>query len=290
MELGIAATVKQHPMAVGAAALGGLALLYILMSSGGGGQSSNAAALQSIAAANAQQQQLAAQVGAQNAQLSAQSYSQQLSAQVQNSQTQAAAQAQNYQTSAALIAALAGNQTSAAQINAQLSAYGIEAGVANNQTNAALMAAENTNSTNLQAYNAQVAYANNLAAIQGQLTSQGITAQTQLASQANQNAFNINNQIVGMVGQAGLNHGTASLEQQLTAILSGVMNQPAIGVATENTAAIQAQANAAQTASIWNAISNIGSAAVSGGMSALFGSKTPTTPTYTYPTSNAVYV
>jgi hypothetical protein len=288
MALDISATIKKHPYAIGGLSLAGLIVLYVLLRSSGGTvqQSSDAQSLQTIAAANAQQSQLAAQVSAQQAQLSSQNYQTNLAATVQNNQTLAAQQSQQYQTDAALIAALASNQTSQQTTAANLKAYDLqtqlaeqgnmlEAGVMNNTTNANLTAAENTNATNLAAYNSQVGYATTLAKIQGALTSLGITtsATTQqqanqeqytYATTANQNQFDLNNQIVGLVGQAGLNHGTASLESSLTGILAGVENQPAIGVAAVNAGANETAANDSMWSNITNAIAKVGTTVASG--------------------------
>ncbi len=229
---------------------------------------------------DAQTRQLGIQSDAQNAQMSMQ-----LNA--QNAANNLAAQIQQHQ----MDTQLAGLQT---QTQAQMFGASLEQQTYVHQMDTQLAATEDTNAANLAAYNAQFAYQTNLANLQGaltskqidsttQLTSQGIWAQLQAifgqqatdqqgqqlqynyASQLSQNQYNLNNQIVGMVGQAGLNHGTASLENSLTSILAGVMNQPAIGVAAQQTSQVQAESTASMWSNITNAIAGVANT-VAGGL------------------------
>jgi len=181
-----------------------------------------------------------------------------------------------------------------AQTNEMLSQSLLENQTYQHQMDTNLAVTENTNQTNLDAYNAQVAYQTNLANLQGSLTQQQIQSTTDLTSQGiwaqlqailgqqttdqqgqqlqynyattvTNNQNNVNNQILNMVNAAGLNHGTQSLENSLTAILSGVMNQPQIGVAAEGSAASQAQSTASMWSNITNAIAGVANT-VAGGL------------------------
>jgi hypothetical protein len=240
------------------------------------GMQVNLQAQQNYLTADTADRGIAAQLAAMGIQFNSQDLANQLSAQVTQHQ-------QDTQ--------LSGLQ---AQIQEMYSQSLLENQTYQHQMDTSLAATENTNASNLAAYNSQVAYQTNLANLQGDLTkqqiqsttdltSQGIWAQLQAilgqqttdqqgqqlqynyASTVAQNQYNLNNQIVGMVGQAGLNHGTQSLENSLTAILSGVMNQPQIGVAAESSAASQAQSTASMWSNITSAIASA-AASIGGGL------------------------
>jgi hypothetical protein len=245
------AEMKAHPYTTGAIGLVGVFVLYELMKGGSSGASQTGNQAQAAAQLAAQQQamslqeqqlQQAGSLQAQqtNAQLQA-SYA---SAQAANNQNIASVQAQYNQTDAALIAALATNQT-------QQQGQAIQGTVLNNQLSAELAATENNNATNLAAYSGTLGYQTGIAQLQAALTGQSITAQTQLASQQLQNNYNLSNQTLNMVGQAGLNHGTSSLEQQLAAITTAALGQQNVGIAAEQAAAsvgaAQAQYNPTNT-------------------------------------------
>lgn len=227
---------KAHPYATGAIGLVGLLVLYMLMKGGGGSsQATNTAAVAAQQAAQQQALQLQEQQLQQAGSLQAQQTNAQLSAayasaQASNNQTIGQVQAQYNSTDAALIAALATNQT-------QSQANAIQGNVLNNQLTAELASQENTNATNLAAYQGTLNYQTGIAGLQAGLTSQSIGAQTQLASQQLQNNYSLSNQVLNMVGSAGLNHGTSSLEQQLAAITTAALGQSGVGVAAEQAAA-----------------------------------------------------
>jgi hypothetical protein len=240
------------------------------------GMQVNLQAQQNYLTADTADRGIAAQLAAMGIQADSQDLANQLSAQVTQHQ-------QDTQ--------LAGLQ---AQTNEMLQQSTLENQTYQYQMATNLAATENTNQTNLDAYNSQVAYQTNLANLQGSLTQQQIKSTTDLTSQGiwaqlqailgqqttdqqgqqlqynyattvanNQNS--VNNQVLNMVNAAGLNHGTQSLENSLTAILSGVLNQPQIGVAAEGSAASQTQSTASMWSNITNSIAGLAST-VAGGL------------------------
>jgi hypothetical protein len=221
------ADLKKHKIAVGITAIVGLFVLYLLMKSGSSSSASASSPLSTIAAADAQEAQIEAASQAAADQNSAQIQTAQLSANAANNQTIGQVEASYNQTDASLIAALAENQT-------QQQANSETASVNNNEINASLQSVENTNQTNLEGLESTNSYAENLAQLQASLYSQGITASSNLAEDQLNDTTSLSNQVIGLVGQAGLNHGTNSLEENLTAILSEALNQPSVGISAEN--------------------------------------------------------
>lgn len=160
------AYIKEHPITVAVIAVVGV-IAVLLLSRGGGASASPAS---SVAAATLQEQQIQAGVAVQNAQVGAQQQATQLAAQVQNNNTNAALSAQNTQVEASLIAALAGNQTTAQSnvlsANVLNNQYSLEAGVLNHQTDAAVDVANTQANLAEYAYNQASQLQNeNLAAI-----------------------------------------------------------------------------------------------------------------------------
>ncbi len=234
------------------------------------GMQVNLQAQQNYLTADTADRGIAAQLAAMGIQADSQDLANQLSAQVTQHQQDTQLAGLQAQTNEMLQQSTLENQTYQYQMATQLAAT------------------ENTNQTNLDAYNSQVAYQTNLADLQGALTQQQIASTTTLTSQGiwsqlqailgqqttdqqgqqlqynyattvanNQN--NVNNQVLNMVNAAGLNHGTQSLENSLTAILSGVLNQPQIGVAAESATASSDASTASMWSNITNAIAGLGS-------------------------------
>jgi hypothetical protein len=221
--MGIKSLMK-HKYTIGAVGVVGLFVLYLLVKArGAGGASSGDGGLAALAA---QQQQLSTAANIQESQIGQQSEAAQLAAAVANNQTLAQANQANHAVDASLIASLASDK------------YG--SSVINNQTAAQL----------------------EVARLQAGLTSQGLTESSALYGETLDHQYNLNKEIVGEVGKAGLNHGTSSLENSLTAILSEVENQPSVGVAAENTNAVGAAAGASEFGSLVTAIGNLGSSAL----------------------------
>lgn len=251
---------KQHPYATGAIGLVGLLALYMLMRGSGTQQTASTTAAQ--LAAQQQQLSLQEQQLQQSGQLQAQQTNAQLAAsyanaQAANNQNIASVQAQYNSTDAALIAALANSQT-------QQQYNSIQGQVATNQLTAELASSENTNATNLAAYQGTLGYQNNIANLQAALTSQTIGSETQLTSQQLQNNYNLSNQVLNYVGQAGLNHGTSSLETQLAAITSAALGQSNVGVAAESAASNigVAQATYNPTNTLISTLGKVGTTAI----------------------------
>jgi hypothetical protein len=250
--------IRTHKALAIVAGLGLLFLLYILLR----GQSSGAAQTpQSQALAyTSQEQQLAAAQDTQSAQLQAQTNAQQLSAQVQDNQVNASLSAQNESTDASLVAALAQNQTQAQaySLSAEVTnnQNSLEAGVDNNQINAEYDALVNTNQTDLSAYDTEY---ND----QAGLTSQALSESSALEGESLSDSYNINNSIVDTVEAAGLNHGTSSLENSLTAILGEVEGNTGIGEAAENANAVGSAAGASEFNNLVSQIGSFGKTAVS---------------------------
>jgi hypothetical protein len=241
---GLKETLMKHKFAVGGVALVGLFVLYELLSSSGGSSASSPAS--AALGYSLQEQQLQAQSDAQANQVSAQLQAANLSAQAANNQTIGAVDENNANVDASLIAALAQNQTSA-QANTlaaqtQQQQNSLEAETNNNYINSQLQATENTNATNLSAYENANGLQQFLGNLQYQLNSQYLTGQNNLASEQLQNQYNLEQSAQQAVNAAGLNHGTNSLEEQLTAIESEILGESNVGVAAE-------QANEAGTVS-----------------------------------------
>lgn len=263
----------------------------------------DAALIAALASNQTQQQATQAQLAATAMQVNLQGQQNYLTANTVNQQTAAQLAAYGIQTDAQThandtAAAISMNQTNqnAAMFKSQIDAQNLQSTLENqaymHQMDTTLQATEDTNAANLSAYQSGIGYQSLLAQLQAVLTGQGIDAQKDVllqqgttqqqmqqyqydyAKMLSQNQYNINNQIVQMVGQAGLNHGTASLENSLTAILSGVMNQPVIGVAAEQTSQVQASASASMWSNIANSIANLGSTIAAG---AFGGFKVPAT-------------
>lgn len=257
---------KAHPYATGGILLVGIIALYMLMSSGQQSGSASAATQAAQDAASQQQmqleeQQLNASSAAQQAQIGAQVQATQIAANAQNNQTVGQVEAQYNSNDASLIAALAGGEVSGQQ-NA------LEAGVdnnyittqgtvANNTLQAELAATEDTNSTNLSAYSDTMNYQNALASLQAGLIGQQIQSNTTLGTTALNNQYNLANTTLGIVQQAGLNHGTESLEDQLAAITESALGQSNVGVAAEQAAGAEGVA-AEQNNPLNTLISNLG--------------------------------
>lgn len=254
----------------------------------------DASLIAALASNQTQQQATQAQLAATAMQVNLQGQQNYLTADTVNQQTAAQLAAYGIQTDAQThandtAAAISMNQTNqnAAMFNAQIDSQNLQSTLENqayiHQMDTTLQATEDTNAANLSAYQSGINYQSLIAQLQAVLTGQGIDAQKDVllqqgttqqqmqqlqynyATQLAQNQYNINNQVVGMVGQAGLNHGTASLENSLTAILSGVLNQPQIGVAAEQSSQVASAASASMWSNIANAVASVGST-IAGGL------------------------
>jgi hypothetical protein len=240
----------------------------------------------SIAQANsaAQVQTNAQQVQLQQAQLEAQVANGQTAASIQNNNVSTAAtlaatlaqiQAQTQQNSDSLTAqtvqnrdmltaqtAQQANQLTYAQNIQQMQddvlSSQINAGVAENANNNATALASTISSNDLQSLIAKLSAstATTIAGYQAQVASQGVDAATQVQLAALGQQYNLSKQTLDMVQQAGLNHGTASLENALVATIGTALGYPQVGVAGVQGATQASVASSASTASIVNSIAS----------------------------------
>lgn len=277
--------IKDHPYATGGVVIvGGVVVFYLLSSSSSSGQASTQAAAQPdmsaayAAAAQEAQTNAAAQVqtNAQTVQLQ----QAQLEADVANTQTAASLQSNNVNTAATLAATLAQIQAQTQQnqdsLNAQLTEnadtlsaqtvqqgneltyasniQGMQDAVLESQINAGVVENANNNATALAGTDATLDYQTTLAQLQAGVASQGVTAAETVQEQQQQNSYNLSQQTLNIVQQAGLNHGTESLENDLTGTIGLALGTaaPATAAVTGNSQA--AVASSAATASIINSI------------------------------------
>lgn len=252
--------VKQHKVAFGLLGVAAFVLFILLLRGGGSKQAADP--VSQILGYNEQQNELNAQVSLQQQQIGAQQDAVDQQANAQNVATQAAAGAQNEQTDAALIANLYDTQSGAQVSTAQI---GAEESVENTSTNAQLAALENTNSTQLSALNSQYNSQDYQAQLTAQLYGQGLTDQTGLQEdqitaqeQALQDQYGENTTILNEVGEAGLNHGTSSLENSLAAIIAEVEGEGSTASSFANANATGAAANASETNSFYSFLSSLG--------------------------------
>ena len=260
--------IKDHPYMTGGIALIAFILFYVLTKGGSSpAQSGSDAVANNALSASLQEQQIQAQSNAANSQVAASEYQTQAEAQVAEQQASAQVSAQNESTDAALVAALAQNQTTAAantdEENIQDSTLSTELAATTNTNNDELASVENTNTTNLSAYNDNLTAQTTLAQLQAGLYGSALTDQTQLQEIGMNDQQGIDSSIVSEVGAAGLNHGTASLENSLTGILGEVTGNTGIGVAAENANFGAAAAQENSTSSILNSIGSLGKTVVS---------------------------
>jgi hypothetical protein len=262
----IGAWVKEHPLTTGAVVIGGLVLLLVLSKSGSSGGSNVAA---SEINADSQLAQVNAASQAQTQQTQAQLAAVQAQAQVASNQANAAVSAQNTQTAAQLILGLqtTNNQTNTTDtanelqagiegqtLDVQAQSNTLQAGVANNEIQASVNENTNNNATALAGLNAQIGGTEDIANLQAGLQSTALADTTTLQQQLINNQYLTNNTILQDVGAAGLNHGTASLENDLTAIIAGVEGQPGIGQTAAASSGTAAAASASSTAAIFSSL------------------------------------
>jgi len=277
--------IKKHPYATGAIVIvGGVAVFYLMSS----GQSSGAATgstagtddTAAIANADAQLAQVQAAAAVQTNAQQVTMQQNQLEADVANNQTEASLQANNVNTAATLAATLAQIQASTQQnqdsLNAQLaenadtlSAQTVQQGneltyasniqsmqdaVLEDQINSGVIENANNNATALAGTEATIDYQTTLAGYQAAVASQGVTAAETVQQQQLSNQYSLSQQTLDMVQQAGLNHGTESLENDLTGVIGEALGQPGTATAAVSGNSQAAAASSAATASIINSI------------------------------------
>jgi hypothetical protein len=236
---------KKHPAMSAIIALIGFIAFYLLLR---GKSSSAQTPAGNLAALTLQEQQLQAGVGLQNAQLQAQVQANQGAQQLQQNYIDAGVTTQNEQTDAALIAALAQNQTNAktAQLSADVlnNQNSLEADVSNNQTNAELQVALG-----------QIGAQTNLVNQQATLYGQEVTAAQVLATQQQNNSFQLSSAALANLGKVG---GS----QNRVAIIGAALNQPQTAVAAEYGQTASSISGDSLLASVANTIANFGKTVV----------------------------
>lgn len=231
---------SKHKAAFIGVAIAGVFVLVLLSKRGG-----NTSPASSLIGAQLTQNQLDAQVAVANQQANAQNYASQIQANATAEQYKAAEDASNTQTYAALISSLASTQAENhyTDVSGQVATtqIGAQQHMFDTEYNTSLSALEDTNATS-----------EHIAQLEQQLASQQITARS-----------NENKTILDAVNKAGLNHGTTSLEENLTGIIGEVLGQPQVAVAGESASAYTQAAHDAETASIFGSITNGISSAIS---------------------------
>lgn len=259
------AMIKDHPYATGGVVIvGGLVVFYLLSSSqtaSGGSTGSAGTSSSDYGAALAADSQLAQTNAAAQVQTNAQQVAlqqQQLQAQVANNQTAAALQTTNTQTAAQLAATLAQIQGSTTQsANQYAYAENIQAmqdQVLMSQINSGVLENANNNATTLAGLYSTNDLQGHIAELQAGVANTGVQAAEAVQMQQLQQQFDLSHQTLDIVQQAGLNHGTQSLEASLVGTVGTALGYPQVGVAGVQAGSQAAAASAASTANIINSI------------------------------------
>ena len=264
--------IKKHPYTTGTIVIVGGVVVFYLLSSGSSSAAAPAATGSSDQTAyDAQLAQVQAAAAVQSNAQQVQLQQAQLEASVSNTQTQAQLEATQTSTAAQLAATLAQVQASTEQNRDTLSAQTIQQGneltyasniqsmqdsVLEDQINSGVVENANNNATAL----AGVVSTNDLQALvaryQAAVASQGVTAAETVQQQQLTQQYNLSHQTLDMVQQAGLNHGTESLENDLTGTIGLALgtSAPATAAVTGNSQA--AIASSQSTANLIASISN----------------------------------
>lgn len=274
---------KEHPYATGAVVIiGGLIVFYLLSSS----QSSGQAAASSTAAPASTDATAALQYDAQMAQINAGQQTQQLQANVAiqqqayqadiaNNQTAASLEANNVNTAATLAATLAQLQSSDTQTQYNLEAettqqanqlmyaqniQQMQDSVLSTQINAGVLENANNNATALAGTQATLDYQTQLAGDQTAVALRGVQAATDVQEQQNTQQYDLSQQTLSMVQQAGLNHGTQSLESDLVGLAGTALGYPQVGVAGVQSGSAASIASSQSTANIIASLGKVATA------------------------------
>jgi len=272
--------IKKHPYTTGTIVIIGGVVVFYLMSSGSAPAANSPSSDQTSAEAyDAQLAQVQAAADVQSNAQQVQLQQAQLEASVSNTQTQAQLEATQTSTAAQLAATLAQVQASTQQNKDTLAAQTIQQGneltyasniqsmqdsVLEDQINSGVVENANNNATAL----AGVESTNDLQAIiagyQAAVAKLGVTAAQAVQTQQLSQQYDLSKQTLDMVQQAGLNHGTESLENDLVGTIGLTL-----GTSAPATAAVQgnsqaAAASSAATASIINSITGAASKVATG--------------------------
>jgi hypothetical protein len=280
------ALIKEHPYATGGVVIvGGLVVFYLLSSSQGSSAAAPAASssggissadYQAALAAQSQNAQVAAAAQVQNNAQQVALQQQQLEADVANRQTDASIATNNVNTAAQLAATLAQISASTQQnrdtLEAQTTQQGDQLTYAQNiqqmqddvlmsQINSGVLENANNNATAL----AGLESSNDLQALISQLQAgvalKGVDAATEVQKQQLSQQYDLSTTALNLVQQAGLNHGTTSLENSLVGTVGLALGYPdtATAAVTGNSAAsiASSQSTANIIGTIGTTISNV---------------------------------
>ena len=269
------ALLKEHPYATGGIVIvGGIVVFYLLsssQSSSGGTTGASGTSSSDYAAALAADAQLAQTQAAASVQTNAQQVAlqqQQLEAQVSNNQTAASLQTTNMQTAAQLAATLAqisGQTTQSA--NQYAYAENIQAmqdQVLQAQIDSGVFENANNNATALAGVQSTNDLQYGIATLQAGVADTGVKAAETVQEQQLTQQYNLSHQVLDTVQQAGLNHGTQSLETSLVGVVGSALGQPQVATAAVQSNASAAAASSAATASIINSITGAASHVATG--------------------------
>lgn len=273
--------IKKHPYATGTIVIIGGVVVFYLMSSGSAPTAANAPSSDqsSAEAYDAQLAQVQAAADVQSNAQQVQLQQAQLEASVSNTQTQAQLEATQTSTAAQLAATLAQVQASTQQNQDTLAAQTIQQGneltyasniqsmqdsVLEDQINSGVVENANNNATALAGVESTNDLQATIAGYQAAVAKLGVTAAQTVQTQQLSQQYDLSKQTLDMVQQAGLNHGTESLENDLTGTIG-----LALGTSAPATAAVQgnsqaAAASSAATASIINSITGAASKVATG--------------------------
>lgn len=267
--------IKTHPYATGGVVIvGGLIVFYVLsasQSSAGSSAGTSSATPDPTAWMNYNSQMAQVQAGTEQQQLQANVAEQQnsLAAQVSNYQTAASIETNDTNTAATLAATLAQLQSSTQQNQDTLAAQTtqqanqlmyaqniqqMQDSVLESQINAGVVENANNNATALAGTQATLDYQGQVAQLQTQVGLAGVQAAETVQTQQQQNQYNLSQQTLNMVQQAGLNHGTESLEANLVGLTSTALGYPQVGVAGVQAGSAASIASSQATANIISSI------------------------------------
>jgi len=264
--------IKKHPYTTGTIVIvGGVVVFYLLSGSSSAAPAAASSSDQSADAYDAQLAQVQAAADVQTNAQQVQLQQAQLEASVSNTQTQAQLEATQTSTAAQLAATLAQVQASTQQNQDTLAAQTIQQGneltyasniqsmqdsVLEDQINSGVVENANNNATALAGVESTNDLQATVAGYQAAVATQGVTAAQTVEQQQLTQQYNLSTQTLNMVQQAGLNHGTESLENDLTGTIGLALgtSAPATAAVTGNSEA--AAASSAATASIISTIGN----------------------------------
>jgi hypothetical protein len=273
--------IKKHPYATGGVVIvGGLFVFYLLSrsqgsnSTVGAGQSGAGSSTDyaPILSYNAQIAQIQAAQSQQQTAANVQLQQYAFQADIANKQTDASLEANNVNTAAQLAATLAQFQATTQQNRDTLEAQTTQSAnqlmyaqniqqmqdaVLESQINAGVVENANNNATALAGTEATLNYQSTLAGYQAAVGLAGVDAAKEIQLAQNQQQYDLSDQVLNMVQQAGLNHGTQSLEASLVGLAGTALGYPQVGVAGVTSGSAAAIASSQATANIIQSLAQV---------------------------------